>query len=83
MVGFHHPPILLNPYGINSILKHRSGDLGVVNLRFEGKYVRFSNPPTFTVDSKMNTDIKPNESFDNPVDATQESGYGLPPEEDL
>lgn len=65
------------------ILKHRSGDLGVVNLRFEGKYVRFSNPPTFTVDSKMNTDIKPNESFDNPADATQESGYGLPPEEDL
>lgn len=46
------------------ILKHRSGDLGKVNLRFEGKYVRFSNPPMRTVDSRMNTDVKPNEKFD-------------------
>ncbi|MCR5191985.1 MAG: replicative DNA helicase [Bacteroidales bacterium] len=54
------------------ILKHRSGELGVVKLRFEGKYVRFSNPPLFTVDSKINTDIKPNGSFDNPTDAARE-----------
>ena len=46
------------------ILKHRSGDLGVVNLRFEGKYVRFSNEQEYVVESKMNSDIKPNSDFD-------------------
>ena len=50
------------------ILKHRSGELGVVNLRFDGKYVRFSNPPLFTVESRMNSDIKPNGSFDSTTD---------------
>lgn len=47
------------------ILKHRSGDLGVINLRFEGKYVRFSDEQEFVVESRMNSDIKPNNGFDN------------------
>lgn len=59
------------------ILKHRSGDIGVVPLCFEGKYVRFSNFPQFgndvIKDSLMNYDIRPNDSFDN------ESPYSNPP----
>lgn len=46
------------------ILKHRSGNCDVANLRFEGKYVKFTNPLSYTIDSKMNSDIKPNTEFD-------------------
>jgi hypothetical protein len=45
------------------ILKHRSGDTGVVDLKFEGKYVRFSNL-TMTVDSKINDGMSNNNDFD-------------------
>ena len=64
------------------ILKHRSGDLGTVNLRFEGKYVRFSNPPMFTVDSKMNKDLKPNTNFDeaNGSKDLSDENYSTSPE---
>ena len=63
------------------ILKHRSGDTDVVNVRFEGKYVRFSNI-TQVVDSKINAGMPNNTDFDNATGAkiappTQE---GLPGE---
>ena len=51
------------------ILKFRSGDTGVCPLMFEGKYVRFGDFPVFNnsviIDSKMNSEIKPNDNFDN------------------
>ena len=46
------------------ILKHRSGDTDVVNVRFEGRYVKFSNL-TQVVDSKINEGIQNNTDFDN------------------
>lgn len=53
------------------ILKHRSGDTGVIKLLFEDRYVRFSNfpfvQPVVEVESRLNADIKPNDNFDKPV----------------
>ena len=64
------------------ILKHRSGDIGIVRLQFEGKYVRFSNipviPQTVVKDSKINNDITPNIKFDNPAKELQYDNDGNP-----
>ena len=65
------------------ILKHRSGDIGKVELQFEGKYVRFSNmpitvPQVVTIDSKMNADISPNTNFDNPAGELEVDNDGNP-----
>lgn len=72
------------------ILKFRSGDTGVCRLMFDGRYVRFRDFPVFNepviFDSKMNAEIKPNESFDNPAKEPEYDNDGNPilppPEED-
>ncbi len=60
------------------ILKHRSGDTGVVDLYFEGRYVRFSNKPiaqqTMMIESKINADIQANTNFDS-TDGYRTSDY--------
>ena len=51
------------------ILKHRAGEIGNIDLMFEGKYVRFSNIPAVrnNADSNptSNLDIKSNSNFEN------------------
>lgn len=48
------------------VLKHRSGELGVASLCFEGKYVRFSDFRNEQIlESRMNSDIRPNNDFDS------------------
>ena len=50
------------------ILKHRAGEIGNIDLLFEGKYVRFSNIPAIGNNadsiSTSNLDIKNNSNFD-------------------
>lgn len=64
------------------ILKFRSGDTGVCPLMFEGKYVRFGDFPVFNnsviIDSKMNSEIKPNDNFDNPAGEQRVDNDGNP-----
>ena len=51
------------------ILKHRAGEIGNIDLMFEGKYVRFSNIPAVRNNAesipKSNLDIKSNINFEN------------------
>ena len=64
------------------ILKYRSGETGVCPLMFEGKYVRFRDFPVFNepviYDSKMNSEIRPNDSFDNLAGEMQVDNDGNP-----
>lgn len=50
------------------ILKHRAGEIGNIDLMFEGKYVRFSNIPAVRNNAESipasNLDIKSNSNFD-------------------
>jgi hypothetical protein len=64
------------------ILKFRSGDTGVCQLMFEGKFVRFRDFPVIGEpkirDSKMNAEIRQNDDFDNPAKELQVDNDGNP-----
>jgi len=47
------------------LAKHRSGGVGRVRLRFQGKYARFENPEFLTNDQLANSALPQNASFDS------------------
>ena len=64
------------------ILKHRAGEIGNIDLRFEGQYVRFSNIPVIenapAPVSTSNLDIKSNNNFEKRTDEIQTDNDGNP-----